>query len=471
MDARSPSRTHRRRLWFAARVVLVAALVWFYDAGAAEHARTVNVARARADQSGYLWDAVAVYRNWHGLNVPPQLIGERNRMPLYPGLLALFYDPRLSPDEFFEVGKRFNIQLSLVLLAMLAALVWRRLTPLVSTNLILILAFGYFVFRAGYAQAELLFGCLFFVTFLTCCALLKRRDPAPSLALGLLAGLLAALSHLAKAAMLPLLGVLLAVYGVREMWLLHRSIARQDAGVRRPALALFCWRVVAAAVLLTAFLGVLSPYLLNSKRVFGRYFYNVNSTFYVWYDDWPQASLGTYRHGDGRGWPRMPPEEIPSFRSYLRTHTAGQIAARLADGFAEMVTVSYRFHWYLKFVVLYLVFALLLIAKNRQSFARLIRDNLAVFVFLSLYAAVYMPGIAFYKPTGTTTSRFLLPHLAPLLFVLSSLFDRAPFSRTEWHLGGVTVNAAHVHLLVLATIGMDVAFTVWPRLMSRFSGF
>ena len=45
------------------------------------------------------------------------LIGERNRMPVYPGLLALLYDPALSPDAFFERGKQINIILSLVLLA------------------------------------------------------------------------------------------------------------------------------------------------------------------------------------------------------------------------------------------------------------------------------------------------------------------------------------------------------------------
>ena len=38
---------------------------------------------------------------------------------------------------------------------------------------------------------------------------------------------------------------------------------------------------------------MLGPYLSTSKRVFGQYFYNVNSTFYMWYDDWPHASVGT----------------------------------------------------------------------------------------------------------------------------------------------------------------------------------
>ena len=87
--------------------------------------------------------------------------------------------------------------------------------------------------------------------------------------------------------------------------------------------------VLVPVVFAMAFLVVLSPYLLNSKRVFGHFFYNVNSTFYVWYDDWPAASQGTYRHGDGVGWPKMPAGEIPSMGKYLRGHSAGQIAARI----------------------------------------------------------------------------------------------------------------------------------------------
>ncbi len=47
---------------------------------------------------------------------PALLIGERNRMPLYAGFLALFYSPSMSDDEFFIVAKRANIYLSLGLL-------------------------------------------------------------------------------------------------------------------------------------------------------------------------------------------------------------------------------------------------------------------------------------------------------------------------------------------------------------------
>ncbi len=87
-------------------------------------------------------------------------------MPVYAGYLALFYDPAISDDEYFVVAKRWNIRLSLALLAVLAVIFARRLPPLVATNLTLVVAFGYFIFKAGYAQAELLFYFLVFVLFL-----------------------------------------------------------------------------------------------------------------------------------------------------------------------------------------------------------------------------------------------------------------------------------------------------------------
>ena len=148
----------------AARIVLLVALGVLYHAAATEHARAVNTSKARGDQSGYLWDAQQVYWNWHG-RTPPVLVGERNRMPLYAGYLALFYSPEITDDEYFVVAKRWNIWLSLALLAALAVFFARQLPPLVAANLTAVVAFGYFVFKAGYAQSELLFYFLFFAVF------------------------------------------------------------------------------------------------------------------------------------------------------------------------------------------------------------------------------------------------------------------------------------------------------------------
>jgi hypothetical protein len=452
------------------RLVVLFGLAWLYYLAAAEHARVVNVDRLRGDQSGYLWDAVAISMMWHGS--PPVLVGERNRMPLYAGLLALTYDPSLSPDEFFEVGKKWNIRLSLLLLALLYVIFSRHLPPIVSTNLILIIAFGYSVFKAGYAQPELLFYFLVFVTFLSFCHLLTRPGPAASLWYGALGGLLAALAHLAKAAMLPLVVIFVAVYVVRDVAVLVRGAWQSDPGSRRDALSRFAWRAAAGALLVACFLGTLYPYISNSKRVFGSYFYNVNTTFYAWYDDWPQASVGTYRHGDGQGWPKMPAEQIPSMPRYWRGHTVKQIVDRVADGLTDMAKVSYTRFWYLKYVAIYVILAAVLIATNRRPFRQLIRSHAAVFWFMLLYAAVYLPAIAFYRPISGTTARMLLAHLAPLMFVLSYLFSRPPFRETRWTVAAVAVTPTHFHLLVLVSIALDlISGSFWVRLMTTYSGY
>src|SRR5580765_4243274 len=179
--------------------LLLLALAGFYLAGATEHAKRVNNFKARGDQSGYLGDAEAVYANWHG-RTPPLLIGERNRMPLYAGYLALFYSPSISDDEFFVVAKRWNIYLSLVLLALTGVVLSRFLPPLPATNLLLIVAFGYFVFKAGYAQSELLFYFVFFLAFVLLLQVIGRNAGTAGLFWRAgAAGAMAALAHLTKA--------------------------------------------------------------------------------------------------------------------------------------------------------------------------------------------------------------------------------------------------------------------------------
>jgi hypothetical protein len=96
----------------------------------------------------------------------------------------------------------------------------------------------------------------------------------------------------------------------------------------------------------------------------------------------------------------------------------------------------------------------------------------AVATFLLLYALVYVAAIAFYSPiSGTGTTRFLLAHVAPFLFVLSCFFTRPPFQATQWSVAGARVTPAHFHVLVSAMIATDLIFILWPRLMSTYGGF
>jgi hypothetical protein len=439
--------------------ILILALGWLYVAGAVRHGAQVNVSRVRADQSGYLWDAVGIYQDRHAGT--DRLIGERNRMPVYPWLLSRLYDPALNPDQFFEKAKRWNIGLSLVLLVVIGATARRLLSPLPALNLVLVAAFGFFVFKASYAQVELLFYTLWWLMFLACWLALTASGRR-ALMFGAVAGLLAAVAHLSKAALLPFAGLFIAVSAVHAAFVL---LAAPRDGRRMTG------AILLPVVFALTFLAVLSPYLLNSKRVFGHYFYNVNSTFYVWYDDWPAASQGTYQHGDGVGWPKMPASEIPSMRKYLREHSAGQIASRIKDGLAEMVVVSYNRLWYFKYVTLYLAFAALLFASRVRTVAAVAAGQPALAGFLVLYAITYALAVAFYKPISGTTLRMLLTHVLPLLFALSRAFAHPRLKGTQWSIGGMFVTSVHFHGFLLLTVLFDAAFTIWPRLMTDFAGY
>lgn len=453
-----------RKLLLVTPAVLV--LAFCYHAGASMHSRAMNTQRVRADQSGYLWDAVAIYQGRHG--GPETLIGERNRMPVYPWLLSWLYDPAMSPDEFFEVAKRWNIRASMILLALLAGVAFRQLPPLIASNFVLVVAFGYYIFKAGYAQVELLFYFLFFLTFLACWKLLRAETTAGTITYGILAGVLTALSHLAKAAMLPFVGILLLVLGFRAV---SPLLARGSAAVRSGRGREVMVRTAGIAVFVVCFLGVLWPYISNSKKYFGHYFYNVNSTFYVWYDDWPAASMGTYRDGDGKGWPTTPPDKIPSMRKYFREHTVGQVAERLLNGFKEMVTVSYTRLWYFKFTAMYAAFALLLVSSGRRQFVGLVRRQPYVFLFMLLYGVLYAAAVAFYQPISGTSLRMLLAHLAPFLFVVSALSAHPSFRELQWSVAGATVRPIHFHVLMLVTIAFDIVFVLPWRLTADFAGY
>ena len=282
------------------------------------HAERVNWFKARGDQSWFLHVAQVEYRNWHGIG-PPQML-RRNIMPLYPAYLALFYDPSISDPDYFVIAKRWSVRLSLALLVALGFVFARYLPALVATNLTLIVAFGYWIFKAGYAQPELLYYFLLFLTFLACCHLLRERRPGRSMGLALIAGALAALTHLTKAAMPLFLGVFFVAYAFGELvrW---RQARPADAAGRREALTRGAWRAAAAGVLLACFLAVLLPYISTSKRVFGSYFYNANTTFYVWYDTWGEAGADMKDAGAELEWPKRPPRDLPGPAKYLEdTH-------------------------------------------------------------------------------------------------------------------------------------------------------
>jgi hypothetical protein len=390
-------------------------------------------------------------------------------MPAYPAFLAVLYSPEMSDDAFFEAAREWNIWLSLALLAGLGALFARFLRPLVAANLTLVVAFGYFVFKAGYSQPELLSYAVFFSMFLACCVLLVRPRDQRAMWLGVLTGLLAGATHLTKAVMPPFLAVYGAVYLGQEVWALRTDRRSGDAS---RAMGTVAWRVGALAVMLVVFVAVVSPYIVNSKRVFGSYFFNVNTAHYIWYDTGAQARALLLPHTDTRGVISVPADQLPTMSTYLATRSPGQIAQRFTAGLSDMLVRSYTDFGFGRYLLLYLLATAAVAVRMRQEVRSLIAERAALLIFLAGDGLVFTASTAFFSSiSGTGTGRFLLMHMTPLLFSLSYFLQREPFRRCAWQVGDTTVTVEHVHLLITMTMATDLAFTLWPRLMSTYGGF
>ncbi|HEV3408747.1 MAG TPA: hypothetical protein VG095_00505 [Chthoniobacterales bacterium] len=379
-------------------VLLVLILATFL--GAAHSRRLViPVPVTDGDQESYLRYARRMKeRNY-------DYVGGRNRMPIYPFLLSLLYRPEMSEDEFLKRAQSFNVNLSAAVLLGLFFVYRRYLPALFSVALVAGTAFGAFLTRAVRAQVEVLFYFAFFLLFLALCHLLVR----PRVALGLLAGALAGVTFLLKASVLPVLAIFSSIFAVRTVW--QRGSGR------------WLGEVASLAGVIVLFLAVVFPYISTSKRVYGQYFYNVNSTFYFWTDSWPEARAFSKRSGDLDHWPAVPPEEIPSPGKYWREHSLGQIASRLFGGMAELATHNARLDGYYKYVVLLLGGALFVAWRERERFLPWLKQRAFPAAFAAVFFAVFYSLFAWYAPLSAD-SRFVLTLFLPVTFTAAYVIMR-----------------------------------------------
>ncbi len=453
---------HRRRrvVAIALSIGLAVALAALFWTGAARQGRHVNTDPTRVDQDAYLNYARRMRESGYSAT------GDRNRMPVYPFLQSLIDRPDLSQPERFDRGKRFNTALAMLLLAALVPVLRARLAPLQAATLVLIAAFTVFVYRAPYVQAELLYYVLSFLSFLLFLEVILR----PGAAVSILAGAAAGVAQLTKAAMLPGLALFLCVMLVLASWRLIRS---KEA-----------WGFLHLALVAVSFLIVVYPYISTSKRVFGRWFYNVNTTFYMWYDTHEQVMSGTRVHGDRRGWPDLPPEQIPTMTRYFREHSSAQILSRVTSGLLKAHRAAMRSYGYYKFVLLYAGFAALaLVLREFGEIAARSREprrgragpdrarSVAAAVFVVGWIGGYLILVAWVSATNPGITRLTLQVFLPLMAVLSWLATRGDAVAPRLGLAGQRGALSQMFCLVmLALLSVDFYFGLSHRLMTVFAG-
>jgi hypothetical protein len=413
-------------LRYAMGVSLVVVAVSFYWYGAETYLLEKNTSKDTIDQGAYMSITQMIYDRLHGTQYffDKQYRLEQfpythdgARMWLYPFLQLQSFHPPMSDEDFFRVGKYFNVKFSLFLLAIVGVLLFRTLSPLVATNLLLIYAFTIFMPKAGAFQVELLYYAAFFICFL--CMWRMLRYPSWKLAFG--TGVALGITQYTKYAIMPGLFIYILVFGLQQVYgffMINRKAAIHRFGM--------------LVVTLLVFLLILSPNLYENKKKFGVYFYNVNSIFYMWYDSWNEIAQGTRAHDDRIGWPTMPEKDIPTFRKYVDEHgwrhvLLGRPRQGLSNTWA-LVTQSYGWQYYfLAFFVLSATLAIVRLPILRQY----IGPQLFSIGFLMLFLGLYI-GLTFWWVAAQQSMRFIMFLPMPLLYVLARFTDGLEPVRIQW---------------------------------------
>lgn len=380
-------------------------------------------------------------------------VGGRNRMPGYPYILSLIYRDGMDDDVFFEAGKQLSIILSGIVLLLLCIIFWKTFSSAWYALLLTgVTAFSVFVYKASFVQAELLFYFLIFVDFLLLIQLLKQ----PTWQLGMVAGVMLGITHLFKASVLPMLGLFLLVFVLKEIGLFFKRKSNISAPLNN-------WKhdILSAVLVILFFLATIFPYISTSKRVFGHYFYNVNSTFYIWYDSWEEVKAGTRAHGDRVGWPDMPSDQLPSFSKYIHKHSIEQIVGRFANGFGGLFQYARGSFGYFKYVVLY-TFVLLtsvVLWWRKRGFDF---NQFTLALFSGGFFAGYLTLYAWYYPlaTGPDSDRFILALYIPFLYIASKMFFAAT-QNLRWSRHSVSA-VLGVILLILIAGDVNLALNAPP---------
>ncbi|MEA3351419.1 MAG: hypothetical protein U9Q82_12415 [Chloroflexota bacterium] len=452
--------------WVAALLFIIVG--YYYYNASMHHAEMVNDNPEHSDQSAYMEFA----RMAHETNF--SYTGVRNQMPLYPYVQALFYRPELGDAAFFEQGKQTNIILSLVLLSGLFVVFRQYLSIHRATVLTLIIAVGLFIFKSAYFTSELLYYTLSFIGFLMMGLMLLT----PSLLLGVATGVILALTYLTKASILPALAAFAFTFLVKEVVVFFRSkrvtVKQADVTVKQAEKKERIQRLASFSLVLIVFLIVLFPYLRESKQKYDHYFYNVNSTFYIWYDTWTEAVQDTAQYGYRQHWPNLPPEEIPSWRNYLRAHSFVEIKTRLLTGLEKQIIYLGKPYSAVNYILIYNLVMLLLVPwVGLKQLGEMIKRYFPLLLFFLLNFFGYLVLFAWYFPLAGGP-RFIYGLFLPVAFFLFVVTDKL-----SKHIDSTKIKInenGHFYLLnlvdavVFATLLIDFYYVITTKLPGGYFG-
>lgn len=389
---------------------------------------TQNTDPDAIDQSAYLDYARALDEH------PERVAADRNRMPVFPFILAVSLSERQSATAEFEQAKRVAVAVSVVALMALAALAWWLIGAAGAATVTAAAAFGMVMVKAPWAQADVLWYLVFTATVSTSALLLQRPSAARAAAVGVLLGL----AQLVKPGALPLLVLVTATCAALAI----RGVVRRDGSASRRA---------ASAILVVVFFGLMvAPYAWNSQRSFGAASFNYVSSQYAWYDDADELDFGVLA-GDPRA---------PRPASYLRSHSLGEIIERLSDGFVSQVRVVFYESPAIVVVVGQVLLVGTMVLARPARARRVLKEHLDPALFFLAMIAVYLGAYSWYAAIGLVP-RYVTTLYLPFLLATVWFADRVTRG-AQLVVNGVEISCRGLYYSVagvgLAVFAVDAAF-------------
>ena len=432
-------------------------LVLYLDV--AQKQSPVNNDLTRSDQSAYMDIAKKAYQTRF------QYTGTRNQMPLYPWIQALFYSPEMDDEAFFQQGKQLNVALSLVCLLALGIVFFHKFSKLYAFYSILIIAFFVFAIKSPFFQVEILFYTLFAFAFML--SLDTLLSPKWHKSIGV--GVLFALAHFSKASALPGLLIFISSYGILFLSrLFSRSLNREQTKH-------ILYHALTPPVV---FMALLFPYFQESKEKYGNYFYNVNTTFYIWFDSWNDAKKWSSIAHPRRGWPDMPDEEIPSLSKYLREHTADDIIERFRQSIKQILVSGcygkwsrFRYGYCSQVGLSLLILALGLPLLFKDIRRRKGEHNMRIVWYVLLFFLLYALSFAWYMPIIGGGPRTLLSLAIPLLWTVGLVVHAPQIQTLQRTIFQGSMKAFPiVYLLLTLTLLYEIYQIITLRAETAYSG-
>lgn len=363
--------------WFALFLTLVSAGFIY---GGWQQKTLINLSETAGGQYPYLLNAQSIAT--HGIT---RDFGDRNRMPLIPLLISAVYheDKTIFADRSAWVA----IISSVVMVLGISIFFFVTLSPAASIFLTLFSTVCIFFSRASFVQAELLYYTFFFIAWYSGCRVIYR----PQIKWAVIAGITTGLAFWAKASVTPMIFALVIVMLLRSAMILYARLKKRSTMPHPLTHQRFGPAGICAVVVIIFFI-IASPYLLDNKSKFDRFFYNVNSTFFMWCDSWQQAKSFADRYDISNSYPDIPPGQIPSLRRYVQTHSYPQAANRFQYGITTLSWMTIQSKSFKYFITLVLL-AGWIAWKRKHLWRTLLAGEWGVILFCAIlligYTAVY----------------------------------------------------------------------------------